>query len=369
MKILVINAGSSSLKYELFNNKLDSLHEGYIERIGQKGKIPNHEQAVQQALQTIQEKKLIQNLTDIKAVGHRVVHGGEKYSSPTVITPTVQKEIQKLVKLAPLHNPPNLAGIKACKKLLPKARQVAIFDTAFHQTLPPRAFIYPLPYNLYKKDGIRRYGFHGTNHLYMSKVAKKILGKKAEKLVTCHLGNGSSLAAIKNGKSMDTTMGFTPLEGIPMGTRSGDIDPAIALKLAEKHGAAQADIILNKKSGFLGITGLSSDMRDLLKTRKTNKKSQLAIDIFCYKVAQKIAAYSATLQGLDAIAFSGGIGENSGYIRSQICKHLPHFGIVIDTAKNRSNTTTFSAPSSKVQLLAIPADEEKEIATQTLRLI
>ncbi|MEZ4087540.1 MAG: acetate kinase [Candidatus Gracilibacteria bacterium] len=369
MKILVINAGSSSLKYELFNKKLDSLGDGYIERIGQKGQIPNHEKAVKQALESIQEKGLVASLAEIKAVGHRVVHGGEKYSAPVRITPSVQKEIQKLCKLAPLHNPPNLAGIKACKKLLPKAAQIAIFDTAFHQTLPQKAFIYALPYDLYKKEGIRRYGFHGTSHLYLSKVAKKLLGKKADRLVTCHLGNGSSLAAVKNGKSIDTTMGFTPLEGVPMGTRSGDIDPAIAVKLSQKLGPEKADNLLNKQSGLLGLTGKSSDMRDLLATRKSNKKSQLAIDIFCYKVAQKIAAFTASLQGLDAIAFTGGIGENSGYIRAQICQYLPHLGVKVDAAKNRANTTLFSVKGSKVSLLAIPADEEKEIASQTLKLL
>lgn len=369
MKILVINAGSSSLKYELFTKKLESLGDGYIERIGQKGQVTNHEKAIKQALEQIQKDGLVTSLTEIKAAGHRVVHGGEKYSAPTRITPAVEQQIKKLCKLAPLHNPPNLAGIKACKKLLPKAKQVAIFDTAFHQTLPEKAFLYALPYNLYKKDGVRRYGFHGTSHLYVSKVTKKLLGKKATRLVTCHLGNGCSLAAVKNGKSIDTTMGFTPLEGVPMGTRSGDIDPAIAVKLAQKFGAEKADNILNKKSGLLGLTGKSSDMRDLLNTRKTNKKSQMAIDLFCYKVAQKIAAFSASLQGLSAIAFTGGIGENSGYIRAQICQYLPHFGVKVDAAKNRANKTTFHAQGSKVALLAIPADEEREIASQTLKFI
>lgn len=369
MNILIINAGSSSLKYELFNQKLESLADGYIERIGQKGRHKNHLAAVQQALQSLIKDGIITDLKEIAAVGHRVVHGGEKYQKPTRITASVEKEIKKLSSLAPLHNPPNLEGIKACKKLLPKAKQVAVFDTAFHQTLPAKAFMYALPYKLYKKDGIRRYGFHGTSHSYTSKETIKLLKKKQSKIITCHLGNGSSITAIKNGVSIDTSMGFTPLQGVPMGTRSGDIDPAIALKLAKKLSPEKADELLNKKSGFKGISELSSDMRDLLKTRKTKKKSQLAIDMFAYKVAQYIAAYSASLQGLDAISFTGGIGENSGYIRSQICHYLAHLGVALDPAKNRTNKILISKKQSRVKVYAIPANEEKEIAMQTLQLI
>lgn len=369
MKILVINAGSSSLKYELFSQGLKPLHEGYIERIGQKGQVPNHMTAVKKALDTILDRKLIKELSEIRAVGHRVVHGGEKYQKPTRITAAVQKEITRLCRLAPLHNPPNLAGIRACKKLLPKAVQVAVFDTAFHQTIPPKAYLYALPYDLYKKQGIRRYGFHGTSHSYVSKEAIRLLREKNSRIVTCHLGNGSSITAVLNGKSIDTSMGFTPLEGVPMGTRCGNIDPAIALKLTEKAGPQKADQILNTKSGFKGISGLSSDMRDLLKTRKTRKRSQLAIDLFTYKVAQYIAAYSAALQGLDAIAFTGGIGQNSGYIRSQICHYLHHLGVKLNTRDNQANKTVVSAPSSKIKVFAIPTDEEKEIATQTARFL
>lgn len=369
MKILTINAGSSSLKYELFNQKLESLDEGYIERIGQRGKTKNHLSAVQEALNSLIDRGIIQELKEIHAVGHRVVHGGEKYSKPTLITSTVEKTIKKLSSLAPLHNPPNLAAIKACKKILPKAQHVAIFDTAFHQTLPPKAFIYAIPYKLYHRDGIRRYGFHGTNHSYVSKEVIKRLKKKNSKIVTCHLGNGSSVTAVLNGESIDTSMGFTPLQGVPMGTRSGDIDPAIPLRLARKQTPQKVDELLNKKSGLLGLSELSSDMRDLLKTRTKRKKSQLAIDIFCYRVAQYIAAYSATLKGLDALAFTGGIGENSGYIRQQICRYLTHFGIALDTSKNRANKTVISSSKSRVKVYAIPANEEKEIATQTLKFI
>lgn len=369
MKILIVNAGSSSLKYELFNKKLHSLAEGYIERIGQKGRFKNHLTAVQDALQSLIKEGVIKDLKEIVAVGHRVVHGGEKYQKPVRITLSVEKEIKKLSSLAPLHNPPNLEGIKACKKLLPKAKQVAVFDTAFHQTLPPKAFIYALPYKLYKKNGIRRYGFHGTSHSYISKETIKFLKKKQTKIVTCHLGNGSSITAVKNGISIDTSMGFTPLQGVPMGTRSGDIDPAIALKLAQKLSPQKADELLNKQSGFKGVSELSSDMRDLLKTRKTKPKSQLAIDIFAYKVAQYIAAYSASLQGLDALSFTGGIGQNSGYIRAQICHYISHLGVALDPTNNRANKTLISNKKSRVKVYAIPADEEKEIAAQTLHII
>lgn len=368
MKILTINAGSSSLKYELFNKKLESLDDGYIERIGQKGNTANHFIAVQNALASIIQKGVMKDMNEITVVAHRVVHGGEKYSKPIRITPAVEKEIKKLSNLAPLHNPPNLSGIKAAKKLLTKAKHIAVFDTAFHQTLPPKAFMYALPYQLYKKESIRRYGFHGTNHFYVSKETIKLLKKKQSKIVTCHLGNGSSITAIKNGISLDTSMGFTPLEGVPMGTRCGDIDPAIPLKLAQKQSPEQVDNLLNKKSGFLGISELSSDMRDLLKTRTKNKKSQLAIDMFTYRVAQYIAAYSATLKGLDAITFTGGIGENSGYIRAQICQYLEHLGVTLDRAKNNANKTIVSSAKSRIKVFAIPANEEKEMASQAIKI-
>ncbi|MBU0668122.1 acetate kinase [Patescibacteria group bacterium] len=366
MKILVINAGSSSLKYELFDGSLKSLAEGNIQRIGQKGQTKNHYASVKQSLAALLGQKIIKSADEISLVGHRVVHGGEKYQKPVPITAAVQKEITRLCKLAPLHNPPNLEGIKACAKLLPKAKQIAVFDTAFHQSLPSKAYIYALPYALYQKNRIRRYGFHGTSHSYVAKETIKLLKKKRSKLVTCHLGNGCSITAVLNGKSIDTSMGFTPLEGIPMGTRCGSIDPAIPLKLAEKMTTEQIDRLLNFESGFKGVSGVGSDMRDILKTRKTNKRSQLAIDIFTYRAAQQIAAYSASLGGLDAITFTGGIGENSGYIRKEICNYLEHFGIKLDSGKNNANAITVSAKTSKIKVFAIPTDEEKEIARQIL---
>jgi len=366
MKILVINAGSSSLKYELFNGSLKSLAEGIIQRIGEKGQTQNQSAAAKQALAALLEQKIIKSINEITIIGHRVVHGGEKYQKPIRITKTVQKEITKLCNLAPLHNPPNLEGIKACAKLLPKTPQIAVFDTAFHHTLPPKAYIYALPYALYQKNRIRRYGFHGTSHSYVSKETIKLLKKKTSKIITCHLGNGCSIAAVLNGKSIDTSMGLTPLEGIPMGTRCGNIDPAIPLKLAQKMTTKQIDQMLNHESGFKGISGVGSDMRDILKTRKTNKRSQLAIDIFTYKTAQQIAAYTASLKGLTAITFTGGIGENSGYIRKEICNYLTHFGIKLDPQNNNANAITISSPSSKIKVFAIKTDEEKEIALQTI---
>jgi len=369
MKILVINAGSSSLKYELFNKNLKSLYSGYIERVGQKGQIKNHLAATKYALKTLVEKKIIKDLTEIKAVGHRVVHGGEKYTKPVQVTTKVEKEIKELCSLAPLHNPPNLEGIKACKKLLPKTTQIAVFDTAFHQSMPEKAFIYALPYKLYKKDHIRRYGFHGTSHSYISKKTIKLLKKKRTKIVSCHLGNGSSITAILNGKSIDTSMGFTPLEGVPMGTRCGSIDPAIALRLAEKQSPKRIDAILNKESGLKGISELSSDMRDLLKTRKNRKQSQLAIDIFTYKIAQYIMAYTASLKGIDAITFTGGIGEQSAYIRKEICKYLKVLNIKLNTKRNNQNAQTISDSTSKTKIFVIKTDEEKEIAEQTIKFI
>ena len=374
MKILVINAGSSSLKYELFNKgkKLISLHGGMIDRIGLKGSVKNHDQALKLALDEIIKKKLIKDLSEIKAVGHRVVHGGEKYTKPTRITPAVIKEVTKLNKLAPLHNPPNLAGIRACKKFLKKIPQVAIFDTAFHQTLKPIAYLYALPYSYYTKHGLRRYGFHGTSHLYVSKEVQKLLKKKNSKIITCHLGNGCSVTAIKDGKSVDTSMGFTPLEGLPMGTRCGDIDPAIVYKLMEKLklSTGEIDNILNKSSGLKGISGISSDMRDLIKaSRKKHKRATLAISIQAYKTAKYIAAYTASLQGVDAIAFTAGIGEHASYLRKETCGYLSHFGVIINDKANRKDNILISSRSSKVKVFVIPTDEEKEIAIQTLQLL
>lgn len=373
MKILVINAGSSSLKYQLFEKKgnLNFLFKGIIERIGQKGKIKNHHEAVKKALNTLKDKHIINDLKEIKAVGHRVVHGGEKYVKPTIITPKIQKEIQKLCKLAPLHNPPNLSGIKACKTLLKNVKQIAVFDTSFHQTIEPKAFLYALPYKYYDKLGIRKYGFHGTSHQYVSKETIKLLKKKSSKIITCHLGNGSSVTAIKNGKSIDTSMGFTPLEGLPMGTRCGNIDPAIPAKLMEilKKSPEDIDKILNKSSGLKGISELSSDMRDLWKAYKTNKKARLAISILSYKIAQYIGGYAASLNGLDAITFTGGIGEKADYVRKETCDYLSHLGVKLDIKKNKACEKVISSKNSKIKVFVIPTNEEKEIADQTLKVL
>lgn len=374
MIILVINAGSSSLKYELFKNDGDikSVYEGIIERIGLKGSVKNHEQALKSALEDLILKKIIKNLNEIDAVGHRVVHGGEKYKNSTKITPSVIDEIKRLCKLAPLHNPPNLAGIKAVGKHLKNITQVAVFDTAFHQNLDEKAYIYALPYNYYKKYGIRRYGFHGTSHLYVSKQVNKLLKKKNSKIITCHIGNGVSVTAVEDGKSIDTSMGFTPLEGLPMGTRCGDIDPAIVYKLMEKLklDTKQIDNILNRKSGLKGLTGISSDMRDIWgAAKKNNKKAKFAISLLCYKIAKYIGAYSSSLRGLDAIAFTAGMGENAWYLREEICSYLPHLGVHLDNKKNRNNEIQIQNKKSSVKVFVIPTDEEKEIAIQTAGLL
>lgn len=372
--ILVINAGSSSLKYELFirkNSQLVSVHENIVDRIGFTNSAKNHNQALKLALTELVKSKKITDLKEIDAIGHRVVHGGEKHTKAVKITPKILQDIKKLVSLAPLHNPANIAAIQACQKLLPKKPQVAIFDTAFHQTMPNTAFLYAIPTEYYKKYGIRRYGFHGTSHFYVSKQAIKLLKSKNAKIITCHLGNGCSIAAIKNGKSIDTSMGFTPLEGLPMGTRCGDLDPAIPLKIIEKKhlSSKEVDHILNKQSGLKAISELSSDMRDLWKASSKNRKAKLAMDIMAYKIAKYIGSYAAALDGVDAIVFTAGIGQNAWYLRRDICKQLTHLGVKLDNKKNRQNSQTFSSPTSKVKLYVIPTDEEKEIAEQTIDLL
>ncbi|HLG25723.1 MAG TPA: acetate kinase [Candidatus Gracilibacteria bacterium] len=370
MKILVLNAGSSSLKYELFKDgtHLSSLTEGIIDRIGLKGSTANHADALKIALAELIRKKKLQNLDEIAAVGHRVVHGGEKYRNAALITKPVLAEIKKLSKLAPLHNPPNIAGIEACRKLLPKAPNVAVFDTAFHQTLQEKAYLYALPYSLYKKYSIRRYGFHGTSHSYVSKETIRLLRNKRSKIITCHLGNGSSIAAIYDGKSIDTSMGYTPLEGLPMGTRSGDLDPAIVFKLQEmlKLSTTQIDSLLNKSSGLLGFSGISSDMRDLWeKAKKGNKRARETISFLAYRIAKYIGAYSAALNGLDAITFTAGMGEKAWYLRKEVCDYLSYLGVRLDAAKNKKNALEISGKNSKVRVFVVPTDEEKEIAAET----
>jgi acetate kinase len=386
MKILVINSGSSSLKFKLFSNdgEITQLYSGMVDRIGLPGtfevedgketgeiNIKDHTEAVGYALQILQKEKLIKNVKDINAVGHRVVHGGEKYQNATLITPAVLKEIKKLCELAPLHNPPNLAAILACKKHLKDTPQVAVFDTSFHQTIPEKAYLYAIPYELYKKYGIRRYGFHGTSHSFIAKETAKLLKNKKTKIIVCHLGNGCSITAVENGKSIDTSMGFTPLEGLPMGTRCGDIDPAIVFELQEilKIDTNEIDVLLNKKSGLKGISGISSDMRDLWANYKKNKRARLAISILAYRTAKYIGAYSAALHGLDAITFTAGMGENAWYLRKEICEYLPHLGVKIDSAKNRKNSKEISAKNSRVRVFVLPTNEEKEIAIQAAVLL
>ncbi len=390
MKILVINSGSSSLKFQLvkIDTKFQLLAKGIIDgiklksckfsfksekkNIGTKVKIKNHEEALKLTLETLINSETIKNYKEIKAVGHRVVHGGEKYTNPTKIDKSVIKEIKKLSKLAPLHNPANLDGITACKKLLGKTPQVAVFDTAFHQTMPEKAYYYPLPEKFYKKDQIRRYGFHGTSHKYVVVEARKLFKKKKPKIISCHLGNGASITATLNGESIDTSMGFTPLEGIPMGTRSGSIDPAIALYLQRKKKLTpeKIDEILNKKSGLKALSQVSSDMRIIYEASlKNNIKAIRAMDIYCYQIAKFIGAYTAALNGLDALIFTGGIGENAFYIRKSVCEYLGYLEVKVSKKENENNELIISTPKSKVKVFAVPTNEEKAIAMETKKLL
>jgi acetate kinase len=373
MRILVINSGSSSLKYELFivsGKKIKSLFEGLIDRIGFSSEIKNHHEALKIALKSLLDQKIIKSLQEIDAIGHRVVHGG-KINKPCIITPSLKKEIKRLINLAPLHNPANLATIEACENALKDKPHVAIFDTAFHQTMEETAYLYAIPQEYFKKYGIRRYGFHGTSHLYVSKQAVKLLKKKNAKIITCHLGNGCSVTAIKNGKSVDTSMGFTPLEGLPMGTRCGDIDPAVVYKIMEikKMDHAQIDHLLNKESGLKALSGFSHDMRDIWKKSRNNQRAKLALNYLAYKTAKYIASYTAALGGLDAIVFTAGMGEKAFYLRKLICDKLKHLGVTIDNKRNQHGQTTISKAKSKVKIYIIPTDEEKEIAQQTYEVL
>jgi len=395
MKILVINCGSSSIKYKLLdiNKKEEVLAQGNLQRIGERNslqlhflgdrkirieeKIANHKQGLNQLLNLIvdKDKGILEDLSQISAIGHRVVHGGEKFLQPSLIDEKVINTIRKLIPLAPLHNPPNLAGIEAARSLLPRTPQVAVFDTAFHQSLPPKAFLYGLPYEYYKKYGIRRYGFHGTSHKYVAQKAAKAMGTSLEKLkmISCHLGNGCSITAIQGGKSIDTSMGFTPLEGLVMGTRCGDLDPALVLWLIKQEGLRPAELedVLNTKSGLLGISGLSNDVRDLQKAEQTgNHLAKLALDIFVYRIKKYIGAYSAILSGLDGLVFTGGIGENGAEIRRHICDGLEFLGIDLDEEKNkRVDSEVISKNNSSVKILVIPTDEEIMIARETQKII
>ena len=386
MLILVINAGSSSMKFQLMDSakEFNVLVKGIVDRLGQKdqlfhdnkgheetAKISSYQDALDYVFKHLIKHKIIESLKDIKAVGHRVVHGGEAYKKPTVINPKVLKTITELSSLAPLHNPPNIEAIKASQKILPNIPQVAVFDTSFHQTMPEKAFLYALPLELYKKHNIRRYGFHGTSHAYILRQALKLLNKKNAKVITCHLGNGCSVTATLNGKSIDTSMGFTPLEGLMMGTRSGDIDPALPLKLIKtlKTTPEEIDKLLNRESGLKGISGKYSDMRDIWSASKKDPKSKLAMEIYCYRIAKYIGSYAAALNGVDAIAFTAGIGENAWYIRKAVCEYLTFLGLTIDKKKNLVNKTIITTPKSKVKVLVIPTNEEKEIAQETVKLL
>jgi len=398
MKILVINSGSSSLKFQLLEDK-KMLCKGMVDGIGLKTcqfhlsaeeskktlnvnqniSCNDHHEALDLVLASMVKNNIIPSLKVIDAIGHRVVHGGEKYHQAVLITPEVSKNINKLSELAPLHNPPNLKGIEACHKLLKDVPQVAVFDTSFHGTIPEKAYLYALPYELYSKDSIRRYGFHGTSHQYVSEQAIKLLGKKRgsakTKIVSCHLGNGSSVCAIVNGKSVDTSMGLTPLEGIPMGTRSGDIDPAIIFHLLKQHkiSAEQLENLLNKESGLKGISGISSDMRTIWAATKKSgpqkKRAALSLQILAYRIAKYIGSYAATMNGIDAIIFTAGIGEHAYYIRRDVCEYLKFLGVEIDNAKNQKDAITISKPKSKIKVFVIPTNEEQQIAKETMKIL
>jgi len=396
MNVLVINCGSSSLKYQLIDMKNEEvLAKGLVERIGIEGSrikhtatgkdqviiedtIQDHRRGLELVLNALVDKEygVIDSLEDIEAVGHRVVHGGEEFSDSVIIDDKVMEAIEACVELAPLHNPPNIIGIEACKELMPNVPMVAVFDTAFHQTIPPENYIYPLPYEYYEKYGIRKYGFHGTSHKYVTLKAAEMLGKSVEELniITCHLGNGSSVCAIKGGKSVDTSMGFTPLEGLAMGTRCGDIDPAIIPFIMEKENLSFQEVnnLLNKKSGVLGISGLSSDFRDL-EDAATNgdERAELALKVFCNRVKEYIGAYSAVLCNVDALVFTAGIGENSSSIREKICEGLECINIRLDIELNkvRGKEAIVSSEDSQVKVLVIPTNEELMIARDTVNLV
>lgn len=395
MNILVINCGSSSLKYQLIDMEEENvLAKGLAERIGIEGSrikhktvgkdefiiekpMENHKVVLELVLNALVDPEYgaIKSMDEIGAVGHRVVHGGEKFASSIKIDDEVMKTINDCVDLAPLHNPPNIMGIEACKELMPNTPMVGVFDTAFHQTMPKANYIYPLPYELYEKYGIRKYGFHGTSHKYVSLRAADMLEKDITdlKIITCHLGNGASVCAVQGGKSIDTSMGFTPLEGLAMGSRSGDLDPAIIPFLMDKESLSIEEInkLLNKESGVLGISGVSSDFRDLEEeAEKGNERAALAIDIFINRVKKYIGAYIGLMGGVDAIVFTAGIGENSSEMRERICEGLEKMGIEIDSEKNsvRGKESIVNKDSSKVKILVIPTNEELMIARDTKEL-
>ena len=412
MNVLVINAGSSSLKYQLFDMSSETIiAKGLCDRIGIDGhlkhtpvsngkpvfnsaiSLPTHAEAISAVIAklTSLEYGVVSDLSEINAIGHRVVHGGSKFFGSALIDEEVLKAIEACAPLAPLHVPANMMGIEACQKAMPGVPQIAVFDTAFHHTLPDYAYTCPIPYKYYEEHGIRRYGYHGTSHRYVSALAIDYLGKGTEgtKIITCHLGNGSSLAAVKDGKSIETTMGVTPLEGVPMGTRSGTVDPALVAVLSELNGdipAKNAIDILNKESGVLGVSGISSDFRDVetaagvdintgeeIEGADIHPRAKLALDIFCYQVAKFIGSFYLIMGGVDAIVFTAGVGENSPYVRRGVCKILSGIGIELDRAKNRfrgpDETVDISSESSKAKVLVIPTNEELVIARDTKEII
>ena len=395
MNVLVINCGSSSLKYQLIESETENvLASGLCERIKIDGSftykrpgkdkikfdtpMPDHTAAIKVVLDqlTDAENGVIKSMDEINAVGHRIVHGGEKFSSSVVLTDEVIKAIEECCELAPLHNPANLVGITACKELMPNVPMVGVFDTAFHQTMPEKAYLYGLPYEYYTKYGVRRYGFHGTSHSYVSKRAAEVLGKDVNdmKIIVCHLGNGSSVCAVDHGKSVDTSMGFTPLEGLVMGTRSGDIDPAIMEYVAQKENLSLSEMtsILNKKSGVLGLSQVSSDFRDLDDARDAgNKQAALTLDIFRYRVAKYVGSYAAAMGGVDAIVFTAGLGENDPLTGEDVCSYLGFMGVEFDKEANnfRGEERVISKPESRVKVLCIPTNEELMIARDTVALL
>jgi acetate kinase len=397
MKILVLNCGSSSIKYKLFSMTANLvLAQGEIERIGLKGSflrltasdgqkvvinkdVPKHQIGVELILSVLTSKEngCLQSLKEIDAVGHRVVHGGEKFNASVLINKEVIDQVEECIELAPLHNPSNLAGIQSVEKLMPGTPQVAVFDTAFHQTMPPKAYIYGLPYSYYEKYGIRRYGFHGTSHRYVSKRACEILGKDYEdlRIITAHIGNGASITAIKEGKSIDTSMGMTPVDGLLMGTRSGEIDAGVLTFISEKErlSAQKINDLLNKRSGVLGVSGVSSDMRELgVACQEGNERAILAMDMFNYRIHKYIGSYAAVLGGLDLLVFTGGVGENQWKTRTAACKNLEFMGIKIDESKNtgmRAQEMIISTDDSKVTVMVIPTEEELMIARDTLEIL
>ena len=396
MNVLVINCGSSSLKYQVINSDTEQvLAKGICERIGIDGRLvytpaggekeisnvdmPTHKQAVQYVIEALTNEKtgVIKSLDEIGAIGHRLVHGGEKFACSTVITEDVIKAVEECCELAPLHNPANLIGVRACQELMPNTPQAGVFDTAFHQTMPMEAYMYGIPYEYYEKYRVRKYGFHGTSHSFVSKRMAELLGKPVEdlKIIVCHLGGGASICAVKGGKSVDTSMGLSPLEGLIMGTRSGDLDPSVMEFICKKENLDMNGImdVLNKKSGVLGLSGVSSDFRDLQEgAEKGDERCEMAVDVFCYRVVKYIGAYIAAMGGVDAIAFTAGLGENDEIVRRKVVNRLGYLGLTLDNEVNdngRGKEIAISTPDSKIPVWIVPTNEELAIARETVALL